>query len=110
MELVGGYVAEGLFGWGRPLNFETSTGDASFVSSVGENAFTVVAVERVAGFDVAAVAITSVDEINVLPAVAVKIRRANSRTELLKIDGDAVVAFEVGEANAGFFRDVGEVD
>jgi hypothetical protein len=55
-------------------------------------------------------AIAAVDEVNVLPVVAVKIRHTYARAELFKIDGDALVAFEVGETDSGFFGDIGEVD
>jgi len=86
------------------------TGDTCFFRDISERAIAVVAVKRVADADATVVAIAPVDEVDVLPAVAVKIRNANAGTELFEIDGDAIAALEVGEADARFSRDVSEMD
>src|SRR4029077_20083426 len=55
-------------------------------------------------------AVAAVDEVDVLPAIAVEISNTDARAKFFEVDGDAVVAFEMREVDAGFFRDVPEAD
>src|SRR3954447_837514 len=80
-----------------PNAAETVTGawDAGFVSDIGEGAIFVIAINSVLDGNAAVVAVTAVHKINVLPAVSVEVRHADSRPEFLQVDGSALVALEM---------------
>ena len=81
-------------------------GNAGLFGDVGEGAVAVVAIERVANGNAAVVEIASVHEVNVLPAVAVEVCHAHARPEFFAVDGDALVALEMGELDSGTARSV----
>jgi hypothetical protein len=83
-------------------------GDAGFFGDVGESADTVIAIERVAYFNaaIAIVAVAAVDKVDVLPAIGVKVGDTDAGAEFFQVDGDALVAFAMCEADAGFFGGV----
>ena len=85
-------------------------GNAGLFGDVGECAVTVITIERIADGDASVIQITAVHEVNVLPAVAVEVGHADSRTKFLAIDGDALVALEVGKCDAGRRRRIRKLD
>src|SRR5216683_2580028 len=66
--------------------------DSGFVRNIGKGAIAVVVIERIARGDATIIEITSVDKIDVLPAVSVEIRHTESGTEDLANDGHPLVA------------------
>lgn len=87
----------------------TRAGNAGLVRDIREHAIAIVAVQRVACRDTATVEITAIDEIDVLPAVAVEISYAKTWTEFFAVDRDAIIAFEVHEFDASGRRDICEL-
>src|SRR5712691_6791030 len=85
-------------------------GDSGFVGHIGKGAIAVVVIERIARGDTAIIEITSVDKINVLPAVSVEIRHTESGTEDLANDGHPLVSRIVYELDAGGCRGVRELN
>jgi hypothetical protein len=59
----------------------TRTRNSSLVGHIGESAIAIIAVQRVAYRDAAVVEIAAIDEIDVLPAIAVEICYAQTRTD-----------------------------
>src|SRR5215813_6673085 len=85
---------------------ETAAGNTGLFRDIRERSVAIVAVERVANQDAAAVAVTSIHKVEVRPAIAVEIGHANARAELFEIDGDSLVSLVVGELNGGFGGDI----
>src|SRR5258708_34209345 len=71
----------------EPVSGSRHTG---FFSDIGECAVTVVAIQCIADRNTSIVEITSVDEINILPAVTIEIANADAWTKLLAINRDAL--------------------
>src|SRR6266852_6336911 len=83
---------------------------ACLFRNVGEGAVSVVVIERVADGNPAIVEIAPVHKINVLPAVAVEIGDANSRTKLLAINRYPFVALVVHKLDASGCGYICELD
>ena len=88
----------------------TCTGNAGLFGDIGESAIAVVSIERIADGDAAVVQVAAIDEVNVLPAVAVKVSDADSGTKFFPVDGDAVIALEVREFDSGRSGNVCELN
>src|SRR4029453_10218839 len=85
------------------------TQHASLVGNVGERASDVFPVERIPNNDAAVIQIAPIYEVDVLPTVAIKVRHADPRSELLAIDGNSLIALEVYELDAGWGGNVGKL-
>src|ERR1700680_3384154 len=75
----------------------SGSGDAGLFSDIGERTVTVVAIECIAYRNPSIVEITSIDEINILPAIAIEVGDADSRTKLLAINRNPFIPFEVNK-------------
>src|SRR2546421_6436927 len=73
----------------------SGSGHPGFFRDISKCAVTVVAIQRIADGNTSIIEIASIDEINILPAVAIEIADADSRTKFLAINRDALIAFEV---------------
>src|SRR5262249_25214666 len=82
---------------------------ARLFSHVGKRAVAVVAIKRVAFLNAALIKIAPVDEVDVLPSVAVVIEYAYARPGFFEDGRGPVGAFKVRESNARRFCDVGEL-
>src|SRR5581483_1510603 len=87
-----------------------SARDTSFCRDVGEGAIAIVPIQCVAGRNSAVVKVTSVDKINVLPAVAVKVGDAYPWAELLAINRNSVRSLVMRELNSCLCGDVRELN
>src|SRR4029453_1732806 len=54
------------------------------------------------------VAVTAVHEVDVEPTIAIEIGNTNAWAELLQVDCNSLVPFEMGEINSGSFGGVNE--
>ena len=88
----------------------TGAGNAGLFGDVGECAIAVVTIKRIANGNAAVVQIAAVHKVNVLPAVAIEVGHADSRTKFFPVDGDAVIALEVDKPDAGCRRSIGELN
>src|SRR4029077_2792080 len=70
----------------------------------------VVAIQRIVDRNTSMVEITSIDEINILPAVAIEIGDADSRTKLLAINRDALIPFKVHKLDTRCGSHICELD
>src|SRR5260370_14513891 len=86
------------------------TGDARFFRYVSKGAIVVVAIKGIRNRNAAAVEVSSIDEINVLPAIPIEIGNADSRTKFLPVNRDAIVPFEVFDLDASRCRHICELD
>src|ERR1700730_6303805 len=91
----------------KPVSGSRHTG---FFCDVGECAITVVAIQCVADRNPPIVEIAAIDEITILPAIAIEVGHADSRTKLLAINRDAFISLEVNKLDAGGGSDIGELD
>src|ERR1700756_4351510 len=87
-----------------------SSGHAGFFRYVSKGAVAVIAIKRIRNRNAAAVEVSSIDEINVLPAVPIEIGNAHSRTKFLPVNRDAIVPFEVLELDADCCRHICKLD
>src|SRR2546423_7404546 len=74
--------------------------NTGLVRDISERSIAIIAVQRVASHDAAIVEIAAIDEIDVLPAVAIEISYTQARTEFFAVDRDTIIAFEVREFDA----------
>ncbi len=91
----------------EPVSGSRHTG---FFSDIGECAVTVVAIQCIADRNTSIVEITSVDEINILPAVTIEIANADAWTKLLAINRDALIPFKVHKRDTSCGRYIRELD
>ena len=87
---------------------EPRSGHSGFVGHVGKRAVAIVLVERIANIDSASIPVARIHKVDVGPSIAVKIRNANTRPELLQVDGHALVSLEMLEFDSRFVRDIRE--
>src|SRR5579864_4629583 len=86
------------------------SGHAGFFRYVGKRSVMVIVVKGIRNRNAATVEVSSIDEINILPAIPIEIRNAHSRTKFLPVNRDAIVPFEVLELDAGCCRHICELD
>lgn len=77
------------------------SGHTGFFRYVGKGTVVVIAIKGICNRNAAVVEISSIDEINILPAIPIEIGNAHSGTKFLPINRDAIVPFEVLELDAG---------
>ena len=73
----------------------TSPGDACLVRDICESAIAIVSIERIPDGNATVVQVAAIHEVNVLPAIPVKVGDADSGAKFLPVDGDTVIALEV---------------
>src|SRR5262252_9474669 len=84
----------------------SGAGHTGLLRHVSKRTVTVIPIQTIGDRNATIVKISSVDEINILPAIAVEIGNAHPRTELLAIDRNAFVSFEMLELDPCRFRHV----
>src|SRR6266496_527808 len=85
-------------------------GHSNFFGHVRESAVRVIVVKSIANRNSATVQVTTVDEVNILPTIAIEVTHTNSRPKFLAIDGNSIIAFEVDKLDAGRIRDIRKAD
>jgi hypothetical protein len=65
---------------------------------------------RILDGDTTVVAILHIDEIDVLPAVAVVVRDADARPKLFEVNGNALVPLEVHKFDSGGLSNIDQLD
>src|SRR5262249_28217700 len=83
---------------------------SSFFGHVSKCAVSVVVVKGIARGNPAVVQVAAVDEINVLPPITIKVADADARPELLAVDRNPVIPFEVDEPDPGRISDFGKAN
>ena len=83
-----------------------SAGNAGLLRNVSESAVAVVAIERVSYGDAAVIQVAAIHEVNILPAIAVKVGHAYAGTHNLADYSHALIAWVVHEPNARLCGDV----
>src|SRR5207249_11157801 len=83
---------------------------AGYISDIGEFAVSIISVQSIASRNAAIVYIPSIDEIDVLTAVAIEIGHADSGAKFLTVNRDAIIALEVDELDASGSRHIYKLD
>ena len=83
-----------------------SAGNPGICGNVGKSAISIIVVNRIAGGNPATVEIAAVHEVDVLPAVTVKVCHAEARSKDFPDDGDPLVSGIVDEFDSSFVCDV----
>ena len=88
----------------------TGPGHSSVIGHVRESTIAVIAIQSVADGDAAIVQVAAVDEINVLPAVAIEVTYADSGPKFLAVNGNPIIAFEMDELDSRRISNVRKLD
>ncbi len=87
---------------------ESRSGHSSFVGHVRKRAVAIVVIKRIANIDSTSIPVARIHKVDVGPSIAVIIRHANARPELLQVDGHALVSLEMLKFDSRFVRDIRE--